>query len=792
MITQKRGKNVAIAGTVGQLLLAGVVMTIWLWTNSLAAMTCTVFILCGLPLWLIAVLLFYCRQLERKEAIEFEQLAAQGAAAATIFKSDDGVDVRPAAARVAFVERWIVPIFTLCWAGLQITGGAFMVRYLLTQNVHLIANPAQGALLLFVAGFPAFLFSRYAGGMSKEARWRLLRATGSYLLVNFIAILACIAAFGAIWFEYLEVDLVLAYVAPLLQLVLAAELLLNFVLDLYRPRMPGQEQRPSFDSRLFNLAAEPGKVGHSIAETLNYQFGFEVSKTWFYELIARAFLPLLVFGVVVMMAMSSLVVVRDDETVVVLHWGQFEGRVLEPGLSFKWPWPIDKTKRFETGRTHEIILGGGDEHAHKEKDPAKAGPIEVLLWTEEHGHSADSDFLVAMPTETVAAGVANGKQKQAPPVGMIELVVPIRYMVTDVLKYGFQSRDSKKLLECEAYRQMLGYFSSATLDSPVPAGQKDHRPEAIMTYGRAEAAEQLKQRIQAAADKLDMGVKITFVGISAAHPPSAVAKEFERVPEEMRRIDEKTYQAQAQANQILVSVAGDPDLALRLANGISVLEQLRDMERRGKEVAQLDAELTAAVGGEKTAIQLNQAQALSGLEHDIEATVRETLDKISAVEQEIERAKLLGEFHSGDFKQQRLGEHHEYLALLRSIAKSPVGFDYASRIETYALKVDKLFDAGTVGMPAVMVEMARAMRWQRELSEQARYEAFQRKLLAYRASPRVYSYDRWIDVWDQVLPDAHKYVIGVDRDMLEIYLDWSSETEALEGAFEQLEEQYQR
>ncbi len=789
MITQKRGKNVAIAGTVGQLLLAGVVMTIWLWTNSLAAMTCTIFILCGLPLWLIAVLLFYCRQLERKEAIEFEQLAAQGAAAATIFKADDGVDVRPAAARAAFVDRWVIPIFTLCWAALQITAGVLMVRYLLKENAHRVVNYAPGALLLFVVGFPAFLFSRYAGGMSKEARWRLLRATGSYLLVNFMAILACIAAFGAIWFKYLEVDLILAYVAPLLQLVLATELLLNFVLDLYRPRIPGQEQRPSFDSRLFNLAAEPGKVGHSIAETLNYQFGFEVSKTWFYELIARAFLPLLVFGVVVMMAMSSAVVVRDDEQVVVLHWGEFEGRVLQPGLSFKWPWPIDKTKRFETGRTHEIILGGGDEHDREQNKAAKTAAIEVLLWSQEHGHSNESNFLVAMPTETVVNGDAEGKLKPAPPVGIIELVIPVRYVITDVIKYGFQSRDSKKLLECEAYRQMLGYFSSATLDSPVPADQKDNRPEAIMTYGRAEAAEQLKQRIQAAADKLDMGVRITFVGISAAHPPADVAKEFEKVPEEMRRIDEKTYLAQAQANQILVSVAGDPDLALRLANGIGVLEQLRDMERRSKELVQLDAELIAARSDKKTAIQLSQAQTLSGLQQDVEASISETLDKISAVEQEIESAKLLGEFHPGGFKQQRLTEHQAYLALLGLIAKSPADFDYASRIETYGVEVDNLFDSGTVGLPAVMVEIAKAQRWQKELSEQARYEAFQQKLLAYHASPKVYSYDRWVDVWDHVLPGAHKYVIGVDRDMLEIYLDWSSETEALEGAFEQTNEQ---
>ena len=42
--------------------------------------------------------------------------------------------------------------------------------------------------------------------------------------------------------------------------------------------------------------AEPGRIGSSIADALNYQFGFEVSKTWFYQLLSRACVPLIIFG----------------------------------------------------------------------------------------------------------------------------------------------------------------------------------------------------------------------------------------------------------------------------------------------------------------------------------------------------------------------------------------------------------------------------------------------------------------------------------------------------------------
>jgi hypothetical protein len=67
----------------------------------------------------------------------------------------------------------------------------------------------------------------------------------------------------------------------------------------------------------------------------------------------------------------------------------------------------------------------------------------------------------------------------------------------------------------------------------------------------------------------------------------------------------------------------------------------------------------------------------------------------------------------------------------------------------------------------------------------ARAQAFERTVLAYQASPNIYMMDRWLSVWDEVLPGIRKYVIGVDRDKLEIWLNWERETEMLEGAFEQ-------
>jgi regulator of protease activity HflC (stomatin/prohibitin superfamily) len=559
--------------------------------------------------------------------------------------------------------------------------------------------------------------------------------------------------------ESVVADYYIAFIFPGVMLLLSAELLLNFILDLYRPRVPGQEHHPSYDSRLLNLVAEPGRVGHSIAETLNYQFGFEVSKTWFYQLLSRAFVPLLLFGVAVMIGMTSVVIVREGEQGVVLHWGKID-RVMDPGINFKWPWPIDRVTIFEVGKIHEILLGAGEELAPKEESK-NARRRDIMLWTEEHGSRRELDFLIAVPPEARESLKFEGEEPP-PPVSIIKLVVAMQYRITDVEKFGYRVKDAQKLLEDTAYREMVRYCATATLDSPLPGSTSEERPEAIMTYGRARAARELKKRIQTIADELDLGVEIVFLGLVSAHPPAAAAGAFEEVLEAERRIDEKRYQAEGIANQILVDVAGDPDLGLELAAAIRTLEQLRDMDQMKKSPA--------------------------GLDLAVKNAIRSTKDSIAQLDIQVAQQKLLGQNLLGrQTAKDRLRESYvAYLDRLDAIDADQADYDYESAIAEYVKKVDTFFSQ-VAGRPAVLIAQAQADRWQKELTERGRYESFQRELLAYQASPQVYSFDRWMDVWDEVLPNTMKYVLGVERDRVEYWLNWELQKEAMEGAFENLD-----
>jgi len=70
---------------------------------------------------------------------------------------------------------------------------------------------------------------------------------------------------------------------------LAAETLISLVLEIYRPRVKGRIGPPLYESRTIGLLGQPEGIVSTVAHTLDYQFGFKVSETWFYSFCVNAF-----------------------------------------------------------------------------------------------------------------------------------------------------------------------------------------------------------------------------------------------------------------------------------------------------------------------------------------------------------------------------------------------------------------------------------------------------------------------------------------------------------------------
>ncbi len=505
--------------------------------------------LAGAMVWLVLLIQFKHRTAAEQEKLDMAQLAKshqQG----TIFSAggDRTAILMTAQKRLASLEKWFIPIAGAILALYEVGIGAFLYKYKVFGVIEWVPkNPLLGAVLMVVASFVLFLFSRYASGMSGQATWKPLRAGGSYLLVGAVFGFALAVSLALAQFKYGAALRVVEYILPGLLIVLGVETLLNLLFDLYRPRFADVYSRAAFDSRLLGLFSEPGGFLHTIAHTIDYQFGFQVSQTWFYKLLEKAILPLVLFAALTLYLMSCVVIVGPGQGAIVERYGSPEpemgGRTLAPGLSFKWPWPVEIAYVYPTERVQQIAVGYRDEDAEKSSG-------KPMLWGQEH-YTEEYNLLVAAPMETATAD-------GTVPVSIIRANIPVQYRIRDLRACLYTYEQPEKTLEAICYRELVRFAASAK----VEAGDETQRStpteggKNLLGEGRAEAAHELERRIQAAADAAGLGIQIVYLGLQGIHPPPQVVPEYQDVIASVQTRQATVLNAEAERNRILTELAG--------------------------------------------------------------------------------------------------------------------------------------------------------------------------------------------------------------------------------------------
>ena len=145
----------------------------------------------------------------------------------------------------------------------------------------------------------------------------------------------------------------------------------------------------------------------------------------------------------------------------------------------------------------------------------ETGPV---LWTV--AHNVETNFLVANRVQwttqasTNAAGEASNKQP--PPISIITGSIPVQYQIKNLIDWEYKNEDSRSLLEDLAYREVVRFLAGVDMNE-------------IMSYGRGPGAEKLRERVQEAAERHQLGVRVLSVGLQDLHPPVKVAPDYEKV-----------------------------------------------------------------------------------------------------------------------------------------------------------------------------------------------------------------------------------------------------------------------
>lgn len=788
--THARSRRAALIGLVLQLIAFAVTLGVGIATHSLAIQAIGWFTLGGAVIWFGALLVYRQRELAALEKMDLELLARERAdtGGGDLMFAEEGAEsgFRVAEARLRWMQRWVLPVLSLALVTYLAATGLVLWFGLPNYQEYgfeqlgwpTVDHIPLGLILLGVLTLLTFLYARYAAGLGRIAEWQLLRGGGSFLLANTLAIFAAVVCLGVLQYSGASKALhVLAYVVPIAMVVVAAEVLLNWVLDIYRPRIAGQEPRAAFDSRLLALIAQPEGVASSIAEALNYQFGFRVSQTWFYQLLQRAFLPLVGVAAATLWLLTCIVVVAPGEQVVIERFGRQKNveSPMTPGTYFKLPWPIEVAQRYDVDVIHEIHIGYRDFDADVPVDEFDASrPHVPVLWTDEKHRGLPHFDFVILPEKTPAARQASEamgadvtefesrEETEAVPVNLVRMEVVVQYRIAPdgLPAYTQKMADADQMVRELAWDETVRYSASSTIDE-------------LLGDRRNKMGDWLKQQL---ADRVsELGLEIVHVSVGNVHPAKTVAEAFREVIKAELDRGTALRKAIVEQNQKLTRVAGEKALALALSAAIDnareadVLLNQAETQLDGVPDAAVEKAMERLAPAEKpfqarveARYRLDRArERLETIQRDIDLGIGRKISELQEAQAAVNEAEQALDRLDASLNDAFAAAQKDLAGTLTPEAFEGVVARLKARLALsfWNERLEALL-RGLGGEAAVKLEEAQAKRWQQEMKVAGELARFQNEVAAYEAAPSTYRLRKYLDVLVDGIKDSRKYFLA--------------------------------
>ncbi len=565
-------------------------LSIW-WAKSYAVyvsiIPVTMAVLCAAIGWWRA----YLVRKEGEEAQERERLQRTYQREDLFEDQDDAMRLAEQTRRQ--FDQWAIPGLTVIM-GLALGLGAWFVQVYLAglmsaeqkaATLERLAsrNPVESLGFALCAMLISVLLGVYWNGVSRERGCRFIRPAGQWILfagLIYAVILMLMLVEVAVQKnpELIQIeldrvrmwDIVFGRLVCYLMLAFAVQMLGNWVVEFYRPRRRGEEARPLYESRLMSLFTEPGGIARNVAYTLNYQFGFKVSETWFTHFFEFGILSFLYGAVILLYLFDCVILVQVDEQGIVTRLGRIQ-RVIAPGFHLKLPWPlarahIEKVRKIQTlniGYVDKFDKNGklkfNEEEAGGEE--AQGDPTgRILVWGKHH-HTSETKYLMpaALIGETGNVSAAGNeastlpspeKSDKLPAIDLVSINVLCGYRIrydedgTGLKHFLFNYCDTRALLRFYIQRELIALLSSSSMLN-------------LMTTENQSFQNTLEKRITNRLELLrqdpatDLGVEVLYVVVTGIHPPVSVAKAFQNVVTARQERDETVHKAWSEYHKIM-------------------------------------------------------------------------------------------------------------------------------------------------------------------------------------------------------------------------------------------------
>jgi membrane protease subunit HflK len=233
--------------------------------------------------------------------------------------------------------------------------------------------------------------------------------------------------------------------------------------------------------------------------------------------IKSILLGILLFAIV----WSGFFQVEPEEAGVITRFGQFT-RLVEPGLNFKIPF-LESVSKVAVERQQKQEFGFRTTSSATRSDYTKQNTaVESLMLTGDL-NLADVEWVV-------------------------------QYRIEDPYKYLFMVRDPENTLRDiseSAMRQVVG----------------DRTVNEVLTVGRTEIAQTVKELVQSICDDYTLGIGIEQVVLQDVNPPDQVKAAFNAVNQAQQEKETLINQAKSEYNKVIPRAHGQAQETIQKAEG---------------------------------------------------------------------------------------------------------------------------------------------------------------------------------------------------------------------------------
>ena len=390
------------------------------------------------------------------------------------------------------------------------------------------ADFAPAAFVSAVIAVLCLFFGVFAVGESRQKSCRWLRAPGAWLIFSFAIFASTSVSIFLIKSGRGGYDVLIRNFFFAVIILVTVELILNFIMEFYRPRGE-MEERPVYESRILSLFTEPGGVMRNIADTLDYQFGFKISGTWLYKAIETSLIPIILLWLASLWLITGVVQIYPNELGFRESFGVVDKtKVLSAGIHFKLPFPFGNIVRIPADDVQEIFVGTGEV---EDKASGAKKNKDAILWTVTH-YEKERNFLVASEKAVSDTEV---------PVSFISSVFNIQYKISPkyVYDYYYLNRDIKPMIQAVSESVIIKFLAGKDMVKMLSLERKSNK-------------ELLAELLQKAYDKHNLGIEVLFVNILDVHPPvEKVAPAFQDVVGAIEEKEAEILKAKAYENKTL-------------------------------------------------------------------------------------------------------------------------------------------------------------------------------------------------------------------------------------------------